>query len=1411
MVKRKALAILLTFAMVFGSFCLPAGAETGEPQTDAVAFSDVSGHWAEAAIYKWSGNGIINGYQGLFRPDDSITRGEMAVILDNMMDYQVAVKNTFVDLAAGQFYTDPLLKAYAAGIIKGDAGKLRPTDKITREEAAVMLGRAFAVKESTAGTASFNDAAEVSSWAKGYVKAMEAKGYIKGSNNSFRPKANITRAEIVTIIDNAVKAYYKDAGTYTENVNGTAIIKVTGVKLKGVTVSGNLIIAEGVGQGDVTLDSVTVKGETVVRGGGENSVNITGDSDITNVRIEKIGGKIRITVSDGNTVQQIEVAEGEEIIITGTVGTIDIAAPNTTIVASNANIGSINVESNASNTTIETRSGAVIGTVNASAQTTVSGQGTVSNVNLNEGADNSKVTTPNTKTKVAQGVTGVTGGGGTAIPGGSTATNNSSGNGVTGGSAGGGGGGGGGVDLPPFITVRNPSVINATTITFASVAVDNISFGGTPVVINGTEAPKATYAEGVYTVILAVDNPLQVGSNTLTLKKSGYRDTSVSINYAGRAVSSVAELEAAIDEAAEGDTIVLSAGEYQLNNTLVITKNGITILGPQANVDPRPSKNSIRTDDTNEAVLTGDKGDVSDPISKADAQSKGWLDSLFEIRAHHVTINGLTLERTHNHIIYSQTAQPVGEAEDRTKDLIGLKIINNIVREGRGNEGIKIGRSINALVQYNYIYDIRYDGDAIEAYDVKGFRILDNEIDGCDSINGTIRVCNNVGGEDGIVRGNLIMNTSYHFAINAEDCTGDVIIDNNEIRNAAAGGIFVYKNTGDISVTNNRIDTYATSPVSGTDYRQTYLRNGASAIFISYNLRDNITQPVITVTGNTTNGGAAGVPVLCFGGGTTDSAAIPTDLSNITVTGNTFDRAYIKYIKAAGNLTGIADNIWLGVPDNTVINLLSGQSFGNIPDAVAQAAEGELMLLAPGTYELTATVALTDKKINLIGAGRESTVINYNGTVQNAGLFATPDNSALNGRISFYGIGFNNISDGVSKGNYVFLSIPGTNANEAYFDKCSFNNFYTIAYFNNTHSGQENNNKISITNCEINNVEWVYSQDDITVGSRPIQEDNVTIRNNTGDSANKGREVFGGITVRDRDTDESKARPATIQAAVSAASSGDTILVGDGTYQGNIVIDKKLKLLSLSGAASTIIEGNQSGAELGTIVIKSGIDEVQIGDIGKGFTILGIDGPPGIEKAAVYFQGANSGSKVIGNNIVANGDEGLLTEYNAAVVDLLVDSNTFSGKTFIGDAPGGDGFSGQFTEPNVPRQLVVISGGAGVTNTQNITFTNNIITGIAGGINAEGNEQGNSLVTIDTVGAVITGNTFGGYTNRNGASLRVRGTDAIISGNSFSDRNPVHMYVRNTAVEDLNTLIQNNSFITAPSLQPAGDDYSGVL
>lgn len=240
----------------------------------------------------------------------------------------------------------------------------------------------------------------------------------------------------------------------------------------------------------------------------------------------------------------------------------------------------------------------------------------------------------------------------------------------------------------------------------------------------------------------------------------------------------------------------------------------------------------------------------------------------------------------------------------------------------------------------------------------------------------------------------------------------------------------------------------------------------------------------------------------------------------------------------------------------------------------------------------------------------------------------------------------------------------------------------------------------------------------------------------------------------------------TIQSAIDAAKDGDTINVLAGVYEENVVIDKKVRLVSKEGWERPIIKGNSDVPGLGTVYVTGETEGVQIGDVGHGFTIVGIDGPPAIEKAAVYFEGKHEDAQVIGNKIEAAGDYGLLTEYSATITNLTVTHNEFAGMTFNGEKPGGDGFGEQFSTPNVPRQLVTIGGGSG-GGTSNVTFTNNEITGIAGGENEEGREQGNTLVTIDARGATIAHNVFKGTTTRFATSLRARGTDTDITDNTF--------------------------------------------
>ncbi len=276
---------------------------------------------------------------------------------------------------------------------------------------------------------------------------------------------------------------------------------------------------------------------------------------------------------------------------------------------------------------------------------------------------------------------------------------------------------------------------------------------------------------------------------------------------------------------------------------------------------------------------------------------------------------------------------------------------------------------------------------------------------------------------------------------------------------------------------------------------------------------------------------------------------------------------------------------------------------------------------------------------------------------------------------------------------------------------------------------------------------------------------------------------------------------ATIQAAVTAASPGDIIQVAPGTYTENVTINKNLVLESAGGRAVTTIAGISGVGAIAAVRVTSGTTGVVIGGAGKGFTILGVDnGSPGIENAAIYFQGNHSNAQILGNQIVAQGDHALVSEFGATISGWIIDGNIFSGQTFLGPTPAGSGFATQFTEANVPRQMVILGNGGGnlaTAKATNITFTNNQIIGTAGGLNSLDQEQGNQLVTLDIAASTISGNTFAGTTNRFGGSLRVRRPDTVISGNTFVSTgmglNTSQLYLENnsTPVEDI---VPANSF-----------------
>ena len=248
--KRRAAALTLAAAMLLSGSAL-------------AAFSDTDGHWAEDAIDKWSGEyQIIGGYNdGTFRPDASITRGAFAGILDRFLKYQKSSPDTTFSDTKGTYWEDEILKLNAAGVYLGNGGKALAGNSITRQQAIAMIGRAFEIEESDT-TPNYSDAQNISSYARGYVSAMQQAGYLEEQgSDEFRPTDPITRAEIINVLDNMISELYQQSKTYSENVTGTLMINATnGASLEDMTISGDLILAPGV-LDSVTLTNVTIKGK----------------------------------------------------------------------------------------------------------------------------------------------------------------------------------------------------------------------------------------------------------------------------------------------------------------------------------------------------------------------------------------------------------------------------------------------------------------------------------------------------------------------------------------------------------------------------------------------------------------------------------------------------------------------------------------------------------------------------------------------------------------------------------------------------------------------------------------------------------------------------------------------------------------------------------------------------------------------------------------------------------------------------------------------------------------------------------------------------------------------------------------------------------------------------------------------
>ncbi len=311
--KRKILSILITLCLMLSMMPTAALAASGP-------FSDMPAedNWAYAALKAAVDNGLLEGTGGKLLPDDDLTRAQMAAVINRAFGAADSADiSGFTDVPASAWYAEDIAKAVRMGTFQGSGTAMRPGDPVTRQETFLVLSRAFQLADGDVSTLNvFSDKAQVSSWAAPAVAAMVKAGYVTGDDGTLNPLDNITRAEFAQVLYRMVSEYCMESETYTQNVSGNLLINAPGVTLKGITISGDLLIGEGVGNGDVTLDGVTVTGRIVIRGGGVNSIILTNKSSAGSILIGKTGdGGIRVRADEGCQVEIVYVNDGKDDVI----------------------------------------------------------------------------------------------------------------------------------------------------------------------------------------------------------------------------------------------------------------------------------------------------------------------------------------------------------------------------------------------------------------------------------------------------------------------------------------------------------------------------------------------------------------------------------------------------------------------------------------------------------------------------------------------------------------------------------------------------------------------------------------------------------------------------------------------------------------------------------------------------------------------------------------------------------------------------------------------------------------------------------------------------------------------------------------------------------------------------------------
>ena len=167
-----------------------------------ILFEDIENHWARDSIMEMAALGYAKGSNGLFRPDDNISRAEFVSLMVRALGLSGEGQSNFKDVNPGDWFAKDVALAAEKGYVKGYSdGTFKPNSPISRQEICSIIGSLLSDEAIDADEVLtvFND--KVAEWARVAVAKTVKAEIIKGlPGNIFGGTQNTTRAEATVML-----------------------------------------------------------------------------------------------------------------------------------------------------------------------------------------------------------------------------------------------------------------------------------------------------------------------------------------------------------------------------------------------------------------------------------------------------------------------------------------------------------------------------------------------------------------------------------------------------------------------------------------------------------------------------------------------------------------------------------------------------------------------------------------------------------------------------------------------------------------------------------------------------------------------------------------------------------------------------------------------------------------------------------------------------------------------------------------------------------------------------------------------------------------------------------------------------------------------------------------------------------